>query len=151
MTPRVFSISDQVDYIQQMLFNYTYYFYQTRFSTGLSILATRHHFVVAPMNLLWYRRLKRYYIDQWEIYPSAFYKLIWGMITLQCCTVDTWLLFSTYYVFNLVVIWQIEAGFQAVLTAFSMALPLTFLSCLKIAAYTKCGVWSGKQHTDGVW
>ena len=68
--PESFSISNRDDYIQQMLFNYTYYFYQTRFSTGLSILVTRHLFVVTPMNLLWYRRLKRY-IDQWEIYPSA--------------------------------------------------------------------------------
>ena len=76
-----FSISDRVDYIQQMLFNYTYYFYQTRFSTVLlSVLVTRHHFVVATMNLLWYIRLKWYQKNC----KSAFDKLIGGMTTLHC-------------------------------------------------------------------
>ena len=79
-----FSISDRVDYIQQMLFNYTYYFSQTRFSTVvLSALVTRHHFVVATMNLLWYSRLKWYLLYQKNICKSSFDKLIGGMITLQ--------------------------------------------------------------------
>ena len=41
-----------------------------------------------------------------------------------------------------------KTGFQAISTAFSMALSLTFLSCLEIAAYTERGAWQTTKHSS---
>ena len=41
-----------------------------------------------------------------------------------------------------------KPGLQAISTAFSMALSLTFLSCLEIAAYTERGAWQTTKHSS---